>query len=41
MILGRTARGRATIAALLLNRPELVNLRRLLHRVGEHPAAAE
>jgi hypothetical protein len=34
---GRTARGRATVAALHLNCPALVNLRRALHAVGEHP----
>jgi hypothetical protein len=37
LILGRTARGRATVDALHLNRPELVNLRRILHHLGEHP----
>jgi hypothetical protein len=36
-ILGRTATGRATIEALRLNRPELINLRRVLLLVGEHP----
>jgi len=36
-ITGKTAIGRATIEALKLNRPELVNLRRILHIVGEHP----
>jgi hypothetical protein len=36
-IIGLTPTGRATVAALHLNRPELVNLRRVLHAVGEHP----
>ena len=34
---GRTATGRATVAALHLNCPALVNLRRALRAVGEHP----
>lgn len=38
-IIGRTATGRATVEALQLNRPELVNLRRILHGAGEHPPA--
>jgi hypothetical protein len=41
LILGRTATGRATVAALHLNRPELVNLRRLLHLIGEHPPGVQ
>ena len=36
-ILGRTAVGRATIAALQLNHLEVVNLRRALKAIGEHP----
>jgi hypothetical protein len=36
-IIGLTATGRATVEALQLNRPELVNLRRLLYAAGEHP----
>ena len=36
-IKGRTATGRATVAALHLNCPALVNLRRALRAVGEHP----
>ncbi len=36
-IIGTTPIGCATIEALQLNRPELVNLRRVLHMVGEHP----
>jgi hypothetical protein len=39
LILGVTPTGRATIAALQLNRPGLVNLRRVLYMVGEHPPA--
>jgi hypothetical protein len=37
LIIGLTATGRATVVALQLNRPELVNLRRLLYSAGEHP----
>jgi hypothetical protein len=40
IILSRTATGRATVAALSLNRPELVNLRRILLLIGEHPPDA-
>ena len=36
VIVGRTTTSRATVAALQLNRPELLNLRRVLHAVGEH-----
>ncbi|MEW6128968.1 MAG: HNH endonuclease [Acidobacteriota bacterium] len=36
-IIGRTATGRATVDALHLNRPEVVNLRRALKALGEHP----
>jgi hypothetical protein len=39
LILGRTATGRATVQALHLNRPELVNLRRVLVAIEEHPPA--
>jgi hypothetical protein len=38
LIIGRTATGRATVEALHLNRPELVNLRRVLRAAGEHPS---
>ena len=41
LIMGRTATGRATVATLHLNRPERLNLRRVLHAVGEHPPRAE
>jgi 5-methylcytosine-specific restriction endonuclease McrA len=37
LIIGLTATGRATVAALQLNRSGLVNLRRILHAAGEHP----
>ena len=37
LIVGRTMAGRATVEALHLNRPELINLRRVLYAVGEHP----
>lgn len=40
-IIGRTATGRTTVAALHLNRPELLNLRRLLRAAGEHPPEVE
>lgn len=36
-IIGLTPTGRATVEALRLNRPEVVNLRRLLFAHGEHP----
>lgn len=36
-IIGLTSVGRATIAALKLNRIELVNLRYALHAIGKHP----
>ena len=34
---GLTASGRATVVALQLNRPAVVNLRRVLILVGKHP----
>lgn len=34
---GRTAAGRATVAALHLNSAALINLRRALHALGVHP----
>lgn len=37
LILGVTPTGRATVEVLRLNRPGLVNLRRVLHAAGEHP----
>lgn len=36
-IVGLTPIGRATVEKLRLNRPELVNLRRVLRAQGEHP----
>ena len=36
-IVGTTAKGRATVELLKLNRQEVVNLRKLLHLFGEHP----
>ena len=37
LIIGITAVGRATVEALRLNREPLVNLRRALYGIGEHP----
>lgn len=37
LILGITPVGRATVEALQLNRSGVVNLRRILYQVGEHP----
>ena len=37
LMLGLTPTGRATIGALHLNRPGLVNVRRVLYAIGEHP----
>ena len=39
-LLGLTPTGRATIDTLSLNRDNLVNLRRVLHVMGEHPPAS-
>jgi HNH endonuclease len=41
VVVGPTAIGRATVAALHLNRPELLNLRRILRTAGEHPPRTE
>lgn len=38
-IIGLTPTGRATVAALNLNRTGLVNLRRVQYALGEHPPA--
>jgi hypothetical protein len=38
-VLGSTPTGRATVAALHLNREGVVNLRRVLYAMGEHPPA--
>jgi hypothetical protein len=40
LIVGLTFTGRATVEALHLNRPELVNLRFALKAIGEHPPPA-
>lgn len=37
MIIGSTATGRATVQTLKLNRKSLINLRKVLYLVGEHP----
>ncbi len=37
IIIGLSSTGRATVASLHLNRPELINLRRILAAAGEHP----
>lgn len=37
LIIGLTPTGRATVAALQMNRPGLVNLRRVLYTLGAHP----
>jgi hypothetical protein len=39
LIIGLTPTGRATVETLRLNREGLVNLRRVLYAVGEHPPA--
>ena len=39
LLLGITPRGRATVETLHLKRDGVVNLRRLLHAMGEHPPA--
>ena len=39
LVIGLTPIGRATIEALHLNREELINLRRVLYAMGEHPPA--
>ena len=39
LIIGLTPTGRATVDALQLNREGLVNLRRILYSMGEHPPA--
>jgi hypothetical protein len=41
VILGRIAIGRATVPALHLNRPELINFRGILRTAGEHPSRTE
>ncbi|MBI3537469.1 MAG: HNH endonuclease [Chloroflexi bacterium] len=39
VVIGLTPIGRATIEALHLNREDLINLRRVLYAMGEHPPA--
>lgn len=39
LIVGLTPTGRATVEALRLNREGVVNLRRILYEMGEHPKA--
>jgi 5-methylcytosine-specific restriction endonuclease McrA len=39
-MIGSSPTGRATIEALRLNRPGLINLRRVLYAFGEHPPKA-
>lgn len=40
-VVGLTPTGRATVAALQLNRAGVVGLRQLLYQVGRHPASLE
>lgn len=37
-VIGLTTIGRATVSTLMLNRPGLLNLRRVLRAVGQHPS---
>jgi HNH endonuclease len=37
LIIGQTSTGRATIGRLKLNRQELINIRKVLFLIGEHP----
>jgi hypothetical protein len=37
VMIGLTPTGRATVETLHLNRPSVVNLRRVLYQIGEHP----
>jgi hypothetical protein len=39
-IIGLTAAGRATIAALSMNRPQLIRVRRMWVAMAEHPPDA-
>lgn len=36
-LVGLTAKGRVTVSTLKLNRPRVINLRRILRLAGEHP----
>lgn len=40
-IIGTSATGRATVERLQLNRPEVINLRRVLIALGNHPPTTE
>ena len=40
-IVGLTPTGRATVVALQMNRPGVINIRRLLRMAGQHPPTAE
>lgn len=41
LIIGLTATGRATVETLQINREGVVNLRRVLYTMGEHPPVVE
>lgn len=41
LVVGLTPIGRATVEALRLNRPGVVNLRKVLLAIGEHPPASD
>jgi hypothetical protein len=41
LVIGLTPTGRASVDALQLNRDGVVNLRRALHALGEHPPAMD
>jgi hypothetical protein len=41
LMIGLTAVGRATVETLRLNRPGVVNLRRVLLAISEHPPASD
>jgi pSer/pThr/pTyr-binding forkhead associated (FHA) protein len=41
LIIGLTATGRATVETLQINREGVVNLRRVLYTMGEHPPVEE
>lgn len=38
-LIGLTAIGRATVSSLQLNRPGVVNLRKLMYLAGQHPSS--
>lgn len=41
LIIGLTPTGRVTVSELQLNRPGLINLRRAIYALGEHPPIAK